>query len=233
MCPTLTDAAALVPASDVSDVMEPELVKVRELYAQNRWTLALMLLFGVGAAAAVFLTLADQTTATVAMLSALFALPLPLLAWTDLRTMRLPNKIVGPTAAACAVAAAASVAFGALSVSVLLTGMLVGLGLGVTMFVIAVVSNGLGMGDVKFVALAGTVIALVDPIAALVATMVLPPVLAVAGVLPLLARFAIVQGRNPDSAKKMGQFKFAYGPYLVLGALCGLLFGPFLTGLLT
>lgn len=214
----------LVPVSDVSDDLEPELVEVRDLYRQNPVMTALMGLFGVGSAAAVWLTLSGQVNAWLAAAGVLFALVLPLLAWTDLRTMRLPNKIVGPAALAALVAAVGGVAFGGVPVSTFLLALGTGLGLGLLMFIIAVVSSGLGMGDVKFVALAGSVIALYDPVVAVVATMILPPALAVVGVLPMLARFAVVQGRNPDSAKKMGQFKFAYGPYLVLGALAGLLF---------
>ncbi|MFS0884998.1 prepilin peptidase [Aeromicrobium sp. 179-A 4D2 NHS] len=224
---------ALVPASDTTDGdLEPELVEVRDLYSQQSKMLALMVVLGLGAAVAVFETLAPQMGVWGAAAAAVFALPLPVLAWTDLRTLRLPNKILGPTAVAWFTISMVAVVAGSLNGADLLTGVLTGLGLGVLMFVIAVVSNGLGMGDVKFVALAGAAIGTFDPLAAVIATMILPPVLAVLGVIPLLVKFAVVQGRNPDSAKKMGQFKFAYGPYLVLGALGGLLFAPVLTGLL-
>lgn len=206
---------------EVEPASEPALPPVRALYESQRGTVAGLGL--VGAVLGVLTAVLFPAGPFLSVGAGAFAAALPLLAWTDQKTLRLPNKIMGPVALVAIAAAVLDSMFGFTAWSDFAWAAGTGLGLGFLLFVIAVVSNGLGMGDVKFVALAGFVIGFKSLVAAMAATFIIAPIVAVIWVSPVIAKFAFMRGREPGSAATMGKYKFAYGPHLIAGALIGLL----------
>ena len=211
---------------DVSQVpsltdLEPR-ASIRDLYATNVPMVVFLLAAGAayGVAAGVFFDVGVFTRVAVGV----FAACLPLLAWTDLRTFRLPNKIVGPAALVMSVGVLVDVVAGNMPWQTAATALGVGVVLGVLFLVLAVVSGGgLGMGDIKFVTLAASVVALQSTLDAAIALVIVPPALALVALLPVLLKFVMVRGSDEGSTGMLGKYKFAYGPYLVAGAVLGLL----------
>lgn len=216
--PDVGHEVPMTPPAELGDVRP----SVREVYASSKPMVALLLIVGIayGVAAGLLFDVGVLTRVVTGM----FAATLPLLAWTDIKTFRLPNKIVGPAALVLTVGVLGDVLLGHLSFSVVALALAVGLGLGVMFLVLAVVSGGgLGMGDVKFVTLAASVVALQNGMDAGIAMLVIPPALAIVGLLPVLVKFVVIRGRDEGSTAMFGKYKFAYGPYLIAGAILGLL----------
>jgi leader peptidase (prepilin peptidase)/N-methyltransferase len=146
----------------------------------------------------------------LALLIGLFAFVLVFLAVIDWKTLRLPDSIVLPMYPVLGVAVAAGVAAGAITPAAALTAGISMAGAFVALWLIAFFSGGLGYGDVKLGGLLGLVCGLESGYAAALGALILPMILGGLVALPLL--FA---GRR--------KHEFAFGPYMVAGALLILL----------
>lgn len=157
---------------------------------------------------------------TATLLSALAA-ALVILAVIDARTLRLPDAIVLPVAAILSLGVVAAALVGEISAPTALTafGCLSG---GFALYwVLAVVTGGLGYGDVKLAGVMGLGIGLVGWVPALFGTVVLP--FALGGVVSMVL---IVAGKR-DLGIPFGPFMSAGGLLMliapgVLGAVAGL-----------
>jgi leader peptidase (prepilin peptidase)/N-methyltransferase len=140
----------------------------------------------------------------------LFSAVLVFLAVIDWKTHRLPNAIVLPLYPVLGVVVAAGTAAGAITPAAALTA-LISMGAAfVILWLIAFFTGGLGFGDVKLGGLLGLICGLESGYAAALGALILPMVLGGLVALPLL--FA---GRR--------KHEFAFGPYMVAGALLILL----------
>jgi leader peptidase (prepilin peptidase)/N-methyltransferase len=146
----------------------------------------------------------------VALLIGLFSAVLVFLAVIDWKTHRLPNAIVLPLYPVLGLAVAAGAAAGAITPAAALTA-LISMGAAFAiLWLIAFFTGGLGFGDVKLGGLLALVCGLESGYAAALGALILPMVLGGLMALPLL--FA---GRR--------KHEFAFGPYMVAGALLILL----------
>lgn len=147
--------------------------------------------------------------AAAAALVAMVAL-LAVLADIDLRTRRLPNRIVGFLAAA---AVASVVVAGAVTEDLERTAVSVGIGAGFVAAMLSMhIAGGMGMGDVKLGFPVGVVAGFLG-VDAVLATVF---VTAVTGA----CAAAVVMTRARTTSTKFG-----YGPYLALGSIAGMLVG--------
>lgn len=152
----------------------------------------------------------------------IFAVCVPLLAWIDQRTLRLPDVFTAPLAAVLAVLYVLDVLVGNLTGHELLVGLGNGVGIGILFLIVAIaMSGGLGMGDIKFAIIAGFVLGTKSVTVALFALLIVPPLIALVALMPVLMRFLIVRDAE-NSLRDLGTYKFAYGPYLGIGSLIGL-----------
>jgi leader peptidase (prepilin peptidase)/N-methyltransferase len=140
----------------------------------------------------------------------LFSAALVFLAVIDWKTHRLPNAIVLPLYPVLGLAVAAGTAAGAIAPAAAMTAVVSMAAAFVILWLIAFFTGGLGFGDVKLGGLLGLVCGLESGYAAALGALILPMVLGGLVALPLL--FA---GRR--------KHEFAFGPYMVAGALLILL----------
>ncbi|MBG0738869.1 prepilin peptidase [Paeniglutamicibacter antarcticus] len=146
----------------------------------------------------------------VAFMIGLFSAVLVFLAVIDWKTYRLPDAIVLPLYPALGLAVAAGVAVGAITPTAALTAVISMTAVFVILWLIAFFTGGLGFGDVKLGGLLALVCGLESGYAAALGALILPMILGGLVALPLL--FA---GRR--------KHEFAFGPYMVAGALLILL----------
>ena len=152
----------------------------------------------------------------------IFAACIPLLAWIDQRTFRLPDFLNAPLAAVVAALFVFDYLSGTLSNRELLSGLGTGVGVGVLFLIIAIMmSGGLGMGDIKFVVIAGFILGTKSVVVAIFALLIVPPMVALVALIPVLVKFIVVKD-DKNTLRDLGRYKFAYGPYLGVGALVGL-----------
>jgi prepilin signal peptidase PulO-like enzyme (type II secretory pathway) len=208
-------------SQDISAQTEITNEEVLAVLRESKVLVPLLLVLGVVFAVASALQAHGGVMAALAV--GVTALVLPLLAYIDQKTMRLPNFILGPLAATVAALLVADSVIGGISVSSLLWGVGTGLGMGLLFLVIAIaMSGGLGMGDIKFVVVAGFLLGTKSLTVALFGLIMLPPFIAVAALLPFLVRYTVVKGDEENSLGALGKIKIAYGPFLVLGTLVAL-----------
>lgn len=146
----------------------------------------------------------------LALMIGLFSAVLVFLAVIDWKTHRLPNAIVLPLYPALGLAVAAGTAAGAIAPAAALTAVISMAAAFIILWLIAFFTGGLGFGDVKLGGLLGLVCGLESGYAAALGALILPMLLGGLVALPLL--FA---GRR--------KHEFAFGPYMVAGALLILL----------
>lgn len=163
----------------------------------------------VGSAAAVAVVHRSQPFLAAALVA--MVLTLGVLAEMDLRTQRLPNRIVAPlavgTIVATTIAGAAQADLGQTVAACLTGAAMAAVLLGVH------VMGGLGMGDVKLSFPIGVVAGWLGP-DALVATALITVISGGIAAAVVLA----TQGRRSE---------FSYGPYLALGSVAGMILaGP-------
>ena len=206
------------PGSEVSTFSNADIFN---LICENK--VIVLLLFLSGTALAISASMQDSPGGVLTGLAiGVLAFCAPFLAWIDHRTMRLPDFVTAPMAAAVAVLVGIDTVLGNLAVHDLLYGVVTGLGMGVLFLLIAIMmSGGLGMGDIKFVVIAGIILGIKSLPVALFSLVVLPPLLALLALLPLLVTYLLTRGPDKNSLSTLGKYKFAYGPYLVVGTLIG------------
>lgn len=146
----------------------------------------------------------------VALIIGLFAAVLIVLAVIDWKTFRLPDSIVLPMYPMLGLAILAGVATGAITGEAALTAAISMAAAFVILWLLAVFTGGLGFGDVKLGGLLGLVCGLENGYAAALGALLLPMMLGGLVALPLL-----FIGRRKQ--------EFAFGPYMVAGALLILL----------
>lgn len=146
----------------------------------------------------------------LALMIGLFSFVLVFLAVIDWKTLRLPDSIVLPMYPVLGLAVAAGVAAGAIAPAAALTAGISMAGAFVILWLLAFFSGGLGYGDVKLGGLLGLVCGLESGYAAALGALILPMILGGLVALPLL-----FVGRRKQ--------EFAFGPYMVVGALLILL----------
>jgi leader peptidase (prepilin peptidase)/N-methyltransferase len=146
----------------------------------------------------------------VALLIGLFAAVLVFLAVIDWKTHRLPNSIVLPLYPILGLAVAAGVVAGAISPKAAVTGAVSMAAAFIILWLVAFFTGGLGFGDVKLGGLLGLVCGLESGYAAALGALILPMILGGLVALPLM-----FMGRR--------KHEFAFGPYMVAGALLILL----------
>lgn len=146
----------------------------------------------------------------VALMIGLFSFVLVFLAVIDWKTHRLPNSIVLPLYPILALAVEGGALAGAISSTAALTAAISMAAAFVILWLIAFFTGGLGFGDVKLGGLLALVCGLESGYAAALGALILPMILGGLVALPLL--FA---GRR--------KHEFAFGPYMVIGALLILL----------
>jgi leader peptidase (prepilin peptidase)/N-methyltransferase len=146
----------------------------------------------------------------VAVMIGLFAAVLVFLAVIDWKTRRLPDSIVLPLYPVLGLAVLAGLATGAITGQAALTGAISMAAAFIILWLVAFITGGLGYGDVKLGGLLALVCGLESGYAAALGALILPMILGGLVALPLL--FA---GRR--------KHEFAFGPYMVAGALLILL----------
>lgn len=145
-----------------------------------------------------------------------FVLLLPALAWIDYTTYRLPNVLVSACAAPALALVVADVFDGGTDPSRLWVAAATGLGTGVFLLALNVVSGGgIGMGDVKFATVAAALLAVKSVPVALTAMFMFAPLIAMCAV-PLVYLLTRVEGTSVSATR------FAYGPYLIAAAVVGI-----------
>jgi prepilin signal peptidase PulO-like enzyme (type II secretory pathway) len=180
--------------------------------ARGRLALALRLFLGLcGAVAAALALRPGLYSLGPGLLTAAFAAVLLVLASTDIERRRIPDRLSVPAILA---ALAFSWAWPDRTVTDVMLGAALGMGVGAGLFLAGVAfggaAGGLGLGDAKLMLLIGAVVGWPLTMHALLIGML------VAGIPGLVLSFG---GR--------GRSYFSYGPYLVLGALLVLLFPSF------
>jgi leader peptidase (prepilin peptidase)/N-methyltransferase len=146
----------------------------------------------------------------VAVTIGLFAAVLVFLAVIDWKTHRLPDSLVLPMYPVLGLVVLAGVATGAITGQAALTGAISMAAAFAILWLVAFITGGLGYGDVKLGGLLALVCGLESGYAAALGALILPMILGGLVALPLL--FA---GRR--------KHEFAFGPYMVAGALLILL----------
>ncbi|QOT19458.1 prepilin peptidase [Paenarthrobacter sp. YJN-5] len=146
----------------------------------------------------------------VAGMIGLLSVALIFLAVIDWKTHRLPNSIVLPMYPVFGAAIAAGVATGAISGTAALTAAISMAAAYVILWLVAFFTGGLGWGDVKLGGVLALVCGLESGYAAALGALILPMILGGLVALPLL--FA-----------GWRKHEFAFGPYMVIGALLILL----------
>lgn len=146
----------------------------------------------------------------VAALIGAFAAVLILLAVIDVKTLRLPDAIVLPMYPVLGAAVAAGAMTGAITGTQAVTAFISMAAAFIILWIVAFFTGGLGFGDVKLGGVLALVCGLHSGYAAALGALILPMVLGGLAVLPLL----FTGQRNKE---------FAFGPYLVAGALLALL----------
>lgn len=146
----------------------------------------------------------------VAAAIGVFAAVLVVLAVIDFKTRRLPNAIVLPLYPTLGLVVAAGTLTGAISGRAALTAVISMAGAFIILWLVAFLTGGLGFGDVKLGGLLGLVCGLESGYAAALGALILPMMLGGLVALPLL-----FMGRRKQ--------EFAFGPYMVAGALLILL----------
>lgn len=140
----------------------------------------------------------------------LLAAALIVLAVIDWKTRRLPNAIVLPMYPVFGLAVAAGAATGAITATAALTAVVSMAAAFVILWLVAFATGGLGFGDVKLGGVLALICGLESGYAAALGALILPMILGGLVALPLM--FA---GRRKQ--------EFAFGPYMVAGALLILL----------
>lgn len=146
----------------------------------------------------------------VATMIGLLAAALIFLAVIDWKTHRLPNSIVLPMYPVFGLAVAAGVATGAITATAALTAAISMAAAFAILWLVAFFTGGLGFGDVKLGGVLGLICGLESGYAAALGALILPMILGGLVALPLM-----IAGRR--------KHEFAFGPYMVAGALLILL----------
>lgn len=146
----------------------------------------------------------------VAAMIGLLAAALIFLAVIDWKTHRLPNAIVLPMYPVFGVAVAVAAVTGAITAAAALTAVISMAAAFAILWLVAFFTGGLGFGDVKLGGVLGLICGLESGYAAALGALILPMILGGIVALPLM--FA---GRR--------KHEFAFGPYMVAGALLILL----------
>lgn len=144
---------------------------------------------------------------------------LPALVVFDLYERRLPNVFVGSAGLLLLAGSVLDLCTGHLSVGTLLVAVATGVVGFLALLTLALVSGGIGMGDVKLTAVVAYALALHSPVLALVAALAAPPLLALIPGLVLAA----VKGRDAS---------FPYGVAIAAAALAALVAPGFLLSLI-
>ena len=173
-------------------------------------TVGRAIVVAIAAAAAVTVAVAHRGTPLAAAALAAMVVVLAVLSDIDLRTQRLPNRLVGPLAiATVAGVAIAGAVVGDLERSA--TAVAIGV-----VFVVALltanIAGGMGMGDVKLGFPIGVVAGWFGTDAVLATAFVG----AVAGGLAAVVVMILARRRS---------LEFSYGPYLALGSVAGMIVG--------
>ena len=153
----------------------------------------------------------------VAVMTAAFLALMPAIAVIDLRHRIIPNRVMYPSLIGFSIYIVVAWLAGA-PIDPITAGMGF-LGYGGTLALVALVSpRGMGMGDVKLVALIGLVLGAVDPASVLVA----------AGAGILLGGIGAIGALLSGASRKHA---IPFGPFLAAGAVIGALWGPELASL--
>ncbi|MEM7272986.1 MAG: prepilin peptidase [Actinomycetota bacterium] len=171
------------------------------------------LVIAIGVAAASAVAAAHRAEPLLAVGAAAMVAASTPLAVIDLREHRLPNRIVGPLAAAVTVAVVVGGAAGVAGADLGQAAAAIGLGVATAGGLLLLnLVGGLGMGDVKFGYPMATAVGWFGP-EALVTTLL---VTTIAGGIGALIHLAIHRDRHRH---------LPYGPFLILGMVAGLLAG--------
>lgn len=146
----------------------------------------------------------------LAAMIGLLAAALIVLAVIDWKTRRLPNAIVLPMYPVFGLAVAAGAATGAITATAALTAFISMAAAFIILWLIAFFTGGLGFGDVKLGGVLALICGLESGYAAALGALILPMILGGLVALPL-----VFAGRRKQ--------EFAFGPYMVAGALLILL----------
>lgn len=142
---------------------------------------------------------------------------MPLLAIVDARSQIIPNRVLYPTAAVIVALLAADFAFGSMSSTTAwhaATSGLVCFAYAFTLWYIR--PDGFGWGDVKLTGVVGLVLGTQSIWTALCATVIISPLTALA------------PGFILSALDRSGESRFAFGPYIVIGAVVSAFIGqPF------
>lgn len=203
--PELDDDAALDgPAPAKAPVSGPWLLNVTSAPWLPWFCVSLML--SALSAVAAWMTLPAGPFDLGHIAWSLVAALLPILFLVDTAIQRLPDGIVLPALQVVGGLYLIDAVMGGLSWGAYLTGALCALGGYMVYFTIAVITRGMGLGDVKFAALLGfTIGAIYGPLGVLYAILIVPGLL---GIFPIL--YLIIRKRTEAAVP--------FGPYMAIGA---------------
>lgn len=180
---------------------------------KGSWLLwALAVGAGVGLGVVGFQVNAPTDALTRAAVAVLLAV-LPLLVIVDVSIRTLPNRIIYPTAALCSVLLGLSWVSGGLAGSDLLRALATACALGIYALTVVMIApvGGYGLGDVRLTVLLGLVLGAQSWWLAVIALVIVPPLLA-------LAPMAVLVLFKP--ATRVG---LPFGPFLAAGAIVAIL----------